>query len=255
MIATVRKGISFLQFPHLNKFCRMDHAVFTRNGGVSKPPYESLNAGLNNGDDAVSVAENRRRIAEVLAGATPIYCSQVHGCEVQVISQINGDPSEGQYIRADALITEIPGAALMIQVADCQSVLLFDPRKRVVANVHSGWRGSICNIIGKTVRIMKATFGCQGADIQAGIAPSLGPCCAEFIHYRFEIPEKFWNYRVSDTHFDFWRLSEDQLKAEGVLGEHIANSGLCTRCRSDLFFSYRRRKVTGRFATAIVLKN
>ncbi|WP_245589117.1 peptidoglycan editing factor PgeF [Desulfatirhabdium butyrativorans] len=230
------------------------HAVFTREGGVSEPPYDRLNVAMHNGDIPHFVAENRRRIRKALDGAALIFCSQVHGTDVRVISGGQGELPDETAIRADALITDIPGAALMIQVADCQSILLCDPGKRVIANVHSGWRGSIGDIAGKTVRIMKETFGCRGEDILAGIAPSLGPCCAEFVHYRSEIPEAFWEYRVDETHFDFWRMTENQLQAEGLLAAHIETSGLCTRCRTDMFFSYRRQRVTGRFAAAIVLK-
>lgn len=254
MITTIQNGIPCLQFPHLAKCHPIRHAVFTREGGVSEPPYDLLNVALHNGDQKHFVAENRSRIKKMLDGATLIFCSQAHGTDVRVISGGQGDPPDETAIRADALITDIPGVALMIQVADCQSILLCDPLKRVVANVHSGWRGSIGNIAGKTVRIMKETFGCRGKDILAGIGPSLGPCCAEFIHYRSEIPEALWEYRVDDTHFDFWRMSVNQLQAEGLLAAHIEISGLCTRCRTDMFFSYRRQKVTGRFATAIVLK-
>lgn len=254
LITTIRNGIPCLQFPILAKCLQINHAVFTRKGGVSEPPYDSLNVASQNGDQRHFVTENRRRIGEILDGAALIFCSQVHGTDVRVISGGRRELPDETAIRADALITDIPGAALMIQVADCQSILLCDSEKRVIANVHSGWRGSIGNIVGKTIRIMKETFGCRGEDILAGIAPSLGPCCAEFIHYRSEIPEAFWEYRVDDTHFDFWRITENQLKAEGILEEHIETSGLCTRCRTELFFSYRRQRVTGRFAAAIVLK-
>jgi hypothetical protein len=254
LITTIRNGIPCLQFPNLARCRQIDHAIFTREGGVSEPPYDRLNVARHNGDKAFCVAENRRRIGAALAGAALIFCSQVHGTDVRVISGRRGELPDETVICADALITNVPGSALMIQVADCQSIVLFDPQKRVVANVHSGWRGSIGNIAGKTLRIMKETFGCLGKDILAGIAPSLGPCCAEFIHYRSEIPETFWEYRVDETHFDFWRLTESQLQAEGVLSGNIENSRLCTRCRTDMFFSYRRQKVTGRFATAIVLK-
>lgn len=254
MITTIQNGIPCLQFPQLAACSAVGHAVFTREGGVSEPPYDRLNVAMHNGDIPHFVAENRRRIRKALDGAALIFCSQVHGTDVRVISGGQGELPDETAIRADALITDIPGAALMIQVADCQSILLCDPGKRVIANVHSGWRGSIGDIAGKTVRIMKETFGCRGEDILAGIAPSLGPCCAEFIHYRSEIPEAFWEYRVDDTHFDFWRMTENQLQAEGLLAAHIETSGLCTRCRTDMFFSYRRQRVTGRFAAAIVLK-
>ncbi len=245
----------YYQFHHLNAFAGLAHGVFTRKGGVSQGPYESLNVAILNGDRVADVLENRSRIERALGGDVRlICCSQVHGDGVYVLSREDIASPDERRIVADALVTDMPGLALVIQVADCQSVLLFDPEKRVIANVHSGWRGSIANIVGKTVRTMQERFGSKPAGIRAGIGPSLGPCCAEFIHYRTEIPEVFWTYRVDDTHFDFWRLTRDQLMAEGVPEAHIQDSGMCTRCRNDLFFSYRRQKVTGRFAAAILLR-
>lgn len=255
MLLKSSDGLIYYQFPILSRCAGISHGVFTRKGGVSQGPYESLNVAIHNGDRVEDVRENRCRMAKALGGNVRLACcSQVHGDDVHVLSRMDIDSSDERLIVADALVTDIPGIALVIQVADCQSVLLFDPERRVIANVHSGWRGSISNIVGKTVRVMQERFGSKAEHIRAGIGPSLGACCAEFIHYRTEIPEVFWSYRVDDTHFDFWRLTRDQLAAEGVLESHIEESGVCTRCRSDLFFSYRRRKVTGRFASAILLQ-
>uniref|UniRef100_A0A7C4W173 Purine nucleoside phosphorylase n=1 Tax=Desulfatirhabdium butyrativorans TaxID=340467 RepID=A0A7C4W173_9BACT len=248
-------GLAYYQFPHLDRYGGVVHGVFTRKGGVSQGPYESLNVAIHNGDRVEDVRENRRRMTEALGGDVRLVCcSQVHGDGVHVLSRQDIDSLDERRIIADALITDIPGIVLVIQVADCQPVLLFDPKIRVIANVHSGWRGSIANIVGKTVRVMQERFGSKAEHIRAGIGPSLGPCCAEFIHYRTEIPETFWSYRIDETHFDFWRLTRDQLMAEGVLEDHIEDSGMCTRCCSDLFFSYRRQKVTGRFAAVILLR-
>ncbi len=153
----------------------------------------------------------------------------------------------------DAIITDIPGKMLVIQTADCQPVLLFDPNQKVVAAVHSGWRGSLQNIIGKTIMSMVHHFHCSPEKIIAGVGPSLGPCCCEFVHYRKEIPDSFWKYQKKENHFDFWELSQDQMLETGVRTNNIHISGLCTKCRNDLFFSYRRQKITGRCAGVIGL--
>jgi copper oxidase (laccase) domain-containing protein len=132
---------------------------------------------------------------------------------------------------------------------------LYDPVRRVVANVHSGWRGSVADIAGKTVAVMKNGFGCRGGDMVAAIAPSLGPCCAEFVNYRDEIPEHFWTYRDTKNHFDFWSISCDQLTAAGLRPENIHSGGMCTRCGTDYFYSYRgEARNTGRFAAVIGLR-
>jgi hypothetical protein len=142
----------------------------------------------------------------------------------------------------------------MVKVADCQSVFLYDPFLKVVANVHSGWRGSIKNVIGRAVKAMETEMQCLARHIVAGVGPSLGPCCAEFVNYETEIPKEFWKYKDQSDRFDFWSLSRDQLVAAGVLNENIYLSKMCTKCNPTLFFSYRGEGQTGRFAAVIGLK-
>jgi len=102
---------------------------------------------------------------------------------------------------------------------------------------------------------MQQHFGCHPDAILAGIGPSLGPCCAEFINYKTEIPQEFWRYKDPGDHFDFWAISYDQLLNGGVLAKHIESCQMCTRCRTDDFFSYRAEKTTGRFAAVIGMTN
>jgi len=166
------------------------------------------------------------------------------------VSSSNNPPP----ISGDAMVSNVPGKTLAIQVADCQAVQLFDPVQKVIANVHSGWRGSIQNIVGKCVETMKTHFNCLPEDIIAGVSPSLGPCCSEFIYYKTEIPEHFWPYKDRRHHFNFWRITSDQLKDSGLPPENIELSNLCTKCNDHLFFSYRQAKQTGRFVSAIGLK-
>lgn len=155
---------------------------------------------------------------------------------------------------ADALVTDIAGLHLVIQVADCQPLLLYDPVQNVIANVHSGWRGSVLNIIGSVVEIMAQRFGCQAQNMIAGVGPSLGPCCAEFVNFRKELPESFWKFQTGHNRFDFWEISKNQLIEAGVFETNISLSRICTPCNTNLFYSYRREKVTGRFAAVIGLK-
>lgn len=248
MIADHSGGLLMYRFPGLSASPGLRHAVFTRKGGASKGPFAELNVGMGAGDNPDHVRENRQRIRLALGVGTPVFLRQRHGARVAVDG--NGAADRAGPEKADAMITDRAGRLLVIQVADCQAVILHDPVRNVVANIHSGWRGSVADILGKTVATMKAKFGCRTDDLRAGIGPSLGPCCAEFIHYRREIPPALWRYRVGDCHFDFWAMSVDQLRAAGVSDRRIEVAGLCTRCRTDLFFSYRGEKTTGRFAVA-----
>lgn len=247
-----QNGVGYLEFPHLKRFNRLRHSVFTRRGGVSPAPFNSLNVGLGVGDSADHVSRNRQRINRIMDGGEPVFAHQVHGTAVAVVGP--DAPVGARPPTADALVTDIPGKDLVIQVADCQPVFLYDPNRHVVANIHSGWRGSVMNIIERTVETMISIFGCEPAQLYAAIGPSLGRCCAEFINYRREIPKALWIYKENRHHFDFWKMSRDQLTAAGVPETHIGCSELCTRCGTDLFFSYRGEKETGRFAAVIGIR-
>jgi polyphenol oxidase len=247
-------GLPFYRFSHLARFPEIQHAVFTRNGGESVGPFAGLNTAVGVGDDPEVVARNRAKVKAAVGGGRLQFSRQVHGVDVAVFSKDGNGLSPGDAPQADAMITDIPGLNLIIQVADCQAVLLYDPVRRAVANIHSGWRSSVANIIGGTAAAMTAKFGSDPADMLAGVGPSLGPCCGEFVNYREEIPERFWNYRTGDHHFDFWALSRDQLTAAGLREENIRIGGICTRCRADEFFSYRGEGRTGRFAAVIGLR-
>ena len=249
-------------FSNLSAIPGLSHGYFSRQGGVSSPPWDGLNIGLNTGDDVNHVAENRRRVLDSLGVTRGFFVNQTHGTEVLVLkagdkaaldfwepSSKNG--AEKRIHSADAMVTDIPDLALVIQVADCQAVILVDPIHRVIANVHSGWRGSVSNILGETVRTMVESFGSCPGDIVAGISPSLGPCCAQFINYQSEIPKSLWKYKENKHYFDFWALSSDQLKNAGITRENIEISARCTRCEFDTYFSYRKQPVTGRFAVAV----
>jgi polyphenol oxidase len=259
MLFSVRNGTSYYRFENLAAFRGIDHRIFTRHGGFSPRPFDSLNVSAGIGDAETNVARNRDLIRRSMAEGDFVYARQVHGCNVAVLKDgmqepEPGDPAAGAAITADALVTDLPGKYLVIQVADCQAVLLYDPDRQVVANVHSGWRGSIINVVGRTVEAMRHHFNCRPECIQAAIGPSLGPCCAEFVNYKAEIPAGFWEYKDSSDLFDFWAVSRDQLMCAGVAERNIEVSGICTRCRTDEFYSYRAAKTTGRFAAVIGLK-
>ncbi len=225
-------------------------ATFSRHGGVSGAPYHSRNVGLHVGDDEARVLRNRALIKEQLGLPRLVSAKQVHGDSVLVVDWM--PEADVEHAGHDALMTNIPQVGLMIQQADCQAVMLYDPEHGAVANIHSGWRGSVANIVAKTVAAMTESFGTHPAALHAAISPSLGPCCGEFVNYRTELPAAFYGYQARPNHFDFWAISRDQLRECGVRPEQIEIAGCCTACDHD-FFSYRRDKTTGRFASVIGL--
>lgn len=248
LISTTLSGIPCFQFSHFRGLPGIRHGIFTRRGGVSSGPYESLNVGPGVGDTPDHVKQNRRIVSSCLSAGNLIFPRQVHGASVL---KIDGNHVPGTPLVGDAMMTDVPGKFLAVQVADCQPVLLVDPVEQVVAAVHSGWRGSAQNVIGGAIDAMRGAFDCRPVNILAGIGPSLGPCCGEFVHYRRELPEQFWKYKDDADRFNFWAISREQLMAGGVLEKNIHTGGLCTKCRTDLFFSYRGETVTGRFAAVI----
>lgn len=257
MLFTSKNGTSYYRFENLADCCGIDHRIFTRRNGCSPRPFASLNVSLGIGDAETNVARNREIIRRGMAGGDFVYARQVHGCGIAVLKdniQVQSADTAAGALTADALVTDLPDKFLVIQVADCQAVLLYDPVRQVVANVHCGWRGSILNIIGRSIEAMKHHFDCRPERIRAGIGPSLGPCCAEFINYKEEIPAVFWDYKDASDHFDFWAVSRDQLIDAGVPERNIELSRICTRCQTDEFYSYRAAKTTGRFAAVIGLK-
>lgn len=231
------------------------HGSVSRYGGVSCGPYASNNISFGVGDEESKVAQNRAAIKRRFGIEYLVSAHQVHGSRIHQVKP----PVTGDFIvdGADALITNVPGVGLMIGHADCQPVVIHDPVNRAVAAIHSGWRGSVVDIVGKTVAAMQEKFNSRPETLLTGIGPSLGPCCAEFVNYQEELPVTFQRHMVSDHHFDFWQITGEQLRRCGVREEAISCVGVCTRCCPD-YFSYRRAGaetagITGRNATVIAV--
>ncbi len=229
---------------------------FTRHGGKSVPPFASLNVSFHVGDDADSVVQNREIIKKQLGVDVLISARQVHGKEVFWLTEsLATDMEIDGY---DAIITDQKNVGVLIQQADCQAVMLYDPTVQLVAGIHCGWRGSVQNIIGLTVQEMIIRKKVNPAHLQAAISPSLGPCCAEFKNYARELPESFYPFKTENNHFDFWQISIRQLIECGVEENNITVAGICTSCNKD-YFSYRRAQrhqqtETGRNCSVIVLR-
>ena len=248
-------GLSFYQFPLFQSIPGLIHGIFTRHGGKSQGAYVSLNLSFSVGDDQQKVVDNRELVLKTLGILDLQSLKQVHGQEAV---EIQGQPSKQsnpapESTSGDILMTQVPKQGLMVKQADCQSILLYDPVHKAIANIHCGWRGNVNNVIGEAVRKMRVVYRTHPSNLLAGIGPSLGPCCAQFINYRKEIPAKYWTYQARPYYFDLWRLSRDQLITAGVLKDHIEIAGICTSCRTKDFFSFRKEKKTGRFATVIAL--
>jgi YfiH family protein len=233
------------------------HAFTTRIGGVSAPPFSTLNLGRAVGDAPEAVRENRRRALAGLgrAAGDHVEASQVHGAAAAVV----GAADRGRKIpQVDILLTRDSHVVLAMHCADCVPVLLCDRVRGAVAAVHTGWRGTAAGALPAAVRAMGGAFGSRPGDLTAAVGPAIGPCC-----YEVDAPvvEAFaaWPWRravFSAAHegrwmLDLWDANRRQLLEAGVPAGSVSVAGLCTSCHPGLFFSHRRDGRTGRMAGLI----
>jgi polyphenol oxidase len=245
-------SLELFQFENLAQIPGVVHGISTRAGGVSAERCASLNVSYSVGDASENVDENLRRVAEAMGTErTKLFAAyQVHGRQVTLV-----DADTPERPRCDVLITGSAEKSLMLRYADCTPVLLADPKRRAVAAVHAGWRGSAVRAAGAAVNALHDAFGTRPEDILAGIGPAIGPCCytvgKEVFDAFADRPELFANGKL-----DLWTANRQALLETGVLAEHIEVAGVCTRCESERFFSHRANggQPAGRFAAVIRLE-
>lgn len=240
-------SIEWLEFEQLADIPGLVHGIFLKAGGESQGPFASLNLG-GPGDNPEMVDQNREKVRLLLGGPELISGKQCHGKEVKAVPLSEGEECDG-------LMTRDRNQALMIKHADCQAAIFYDRLNKAIANVHCGWRGNVQNIYAQAIEQMRVKFGSKPENLLVSISPSLGPCCAEFINYKTELPIPFWDYQAKSLYFNLWEISRRQLLECGILSNHIEIACICTCCNAHDYFSYRREKVTGRNATIVLLIN
>jgi purine-nucleoside/S-methyl-5'-thioadenosine phosphorylase / adenosine deaminase len=262
-------ALEYSEFEIFKKFPEIFSGIFTRNGGVSQGPYSSLNVSYKCDDPNENVDRNRELICEEIGidRNQLITVSQVHGKEILEVDErlnkrseedLNEEFGEEFLMRDvkeyDGMITAKQGLYLMVQVGDCQALMMYDPVKKIIAGVHSGWKGSAQNIIGEAIKKM-ISKGSNPRDIHVGISPSLGTCCSEFSDPKNELPGDLREYILPNKHVDFWKMSFDQCRQAGVPEAQIALPTKCTVCNANKYFSYRAgKKFAGDFGVVIGMK-
>ena len=244
-----RNGVTFYRVEGLGTV----HGFSTRLGGVSTPPFDTLNLGLSQGDDPACVRENFRRFCAAVGAdlSRMVVTHQVHRDDIRIATSADagkGLDRERDY-EVDGLITNERGLPLVIHTADCIPVLLHDPVRGVIGACHAGWRGTALGIAAKTAQKMAEVYGTNPADLRCAIGPGISRCCFET---RTDVPEAMRNALGSAAedfiddhgdgsfHVDLKEINRWWLHKAGVPLEQIAVAEACTACDLNTFFSHRR---------------
>lgn len=276
------RGLQILELVPFSRLPWLVHGFSTRPGGVSTLESEKvLNLGFMEWDTRENVLENRRCFQSALGAADLrlIPLKQIHSDLIRVFPRPAVEQCKG-----DASATNQLGQLLAVQTADCVPILLVDPKKRAVAAIHAGWRGTLARITQKAVGRMQFEFGSKPADLLAASGPSIGPCCyevaADFVSKftaqfadaadYFDEPRsgeepnplQWLNMKPpghqpppKNVHLDLRKANRSQLVAAGLLTKNIYVSDLCTACHTSLLFSHRREgPLSGRLMSVIGIR-
>lgn len=226
----------------------------TRLGGISPPPYSSMNLGMSVNDQKENVLKNRELFFGEL-GIQPeqvVISKQVHGNSIFVATK----PiiTEG----FDALITNQPNVFLAVSIADCTPILIYDTQNEAVAAIHAGWKGTVAQVVKCTLEKMQVEYGTKGPDCQAYIGACIGYTnfeVGEDVSQHFEPRFKRYDLQKQKWFVDLKAVNRQQLIDFGVLQQNIELSVYCTVKDEALFFSHRRDKgLSGRMMAVIGLK-
>lgn len=255
-----KKGLRYYQL-EIFRGHAIFHAILTRRGGVSAPPYDSLNTGGTVGDNKDAVLENHKRIYQIFGYSfeSRFDVWQVHGANVLCTDVPR--PAGTPHPKADGILTDKPEVTLFMRFADCVPVLLFDPRKRVIGIYHAGWQGTAKRIANAAIKQMTQCYGSKPDDILAGLGPSICQDCYQvgsdvyhvFLDQFGSQADDFFYQGNGNFFLDLWAANEFSLREAGV--HQIELAGICTACHLDDWYSHRAEGgITGRFGVLMSLK-
>ena len=242
--------IKLYQSAILSQFPGIKHFFSSRLGGYSVEPFQFANLSLKAGDD--QALRNRFLLAQSLGVPLErfVLLQQTHSDNVRVVTEKDAGRGAFRYATAlpdtDAIITNTAGIMLTVTTADCVPILIFDAANKVIAAVHSGWRGTVKQILRKTIEKMQSVFGTKPGDLYAAIGPAIGACCYQVgpdveqaVQESFG-SKKFLHYRQTGIYFDLWEANREMLRAAGVPDRQIDVLSLCTSCHDQEFYSARK---------------
>lgn len=234
-------------------------SFFGRPGGVSSPPYESLNLSTGVGDDPGSVADNESLVLMELGADSLTLPEQVHSSIVESLPP-SLSPGITRGAPADALVTREPGAAIGVLCADCVPIVIGHPRGEGIAVIHAGWKGLAEGVIPETLKALEK-LDIRVRELEAHIGPAIGPCCFHVddrLARRFSTEVEGGKNAVMGTRngtvIDLPAIAWTQLLSRGLARENIKLLRRCTACETRVFFSYRKSGgTTGRQLSAVIL--
>ncbi len=242
----------------LKNFKNITHAFTTKDGGVSKAPYATLNLAFHVGDTSSDVEHNHQLLAQHLKYEknSLIHMKQIHSSHVHKV--LDTDNFESPH-KCDALITDKKETPLMVMVADCAPILFYDPINRVIAVAHAGREGVFQNIVKKVLDMFFEEYNSKAKNIYVSVGANIKVCCYEVGYEIVEQAKKLgMEYALkkqkSGFFLDINAIVKKQLLKEGVTHEHIEFADECTCCKRETYFSYRADGTTGRFCGVIMLQ-
>jgi len=261
MITEEKNGLKLLRFDIFKDISGFDCAVSTRQGGISKGPYSGLNLGSGTSDKPENVEENLKLFCSAF-GAEPARLERMrqrHTANVAVVEAGGSFPPDN----TDALVTAVAGVPLIALSADCALTSFYDPVHKVIAVVHSGWKGALLDIYGTTMAVMKLRFGSLPENIVAGVSPMISaanyPVREDFMEkvkgfYPGGGDKRFFTLKEGRHFFNLRELLRLRLEELGVRKHEFMH--LCTYAEKDMFYSWRRDgEKTGRFGLIAMLKD
>lgn len=269
-VLRISGDVPVIQFKSFRDLPWLTHGFSTRMGGVSAPPFDSMNLSFTRGDDEADVMENFKRFGKAVGVLTSqmVFSDQTHTANVGIVTEEDlgkGILKPKDYTDIDGLVTNCPGACLVTFFADCVPLFFADPVKKVIGLSHSGWRGTAAAIGHETIEMMRHQFGCRPEDIIAAVGPSICGSCYEVSEDVAQVFRQQFRPEETDTFLtekggskyllDLWQANACILLNSGILPEHLAVTDLCTCCNSDLLWSHRKTGgVRGSLAAFLMIR-